>query len=605
MNDRRTFLRLLRLAWPFRWWMLLSVLLGVLTVGAGISLMALSAWIIATAALHPSIAELNIAIVGVRFFGIARGVLRYLERLVAHDTTFRLLARLRTWFYRRLEPLAPARLMEQRSGDLLARIVGDIDTLENVFLRVIAPPLVALLVAGGMFAFMALHDLRLALSLTAFLALAGAGVPLLVRRLSRDVGQQTVQTRADLTVQLIDGVQGLADLVAYNAQDRHAARIEALNRRYRDQQAAMARVAGLQSALVALLTGLAVIVTLVIAIPLVTGGTYSGVILAVLALATLAAFEAVGPLPAAFQHLDASLAAARRLFAIADDSAGQRATHTQAHAPPAPLRDPVHALPPPALHITKLRFRYTPDDPPALDGVSLDLPPGATVAVVGASGAGKSTLVNLLLRFWDDYSGAITVANRDHRYDLRALPEDEVRVLFSVVSQRTYLFNGTIRDNLQLADPHASEADLVRACTAAQIHAFIAGLPQGYDTAIGEQGFTLSGGERQRLAIARAILKDAPILLLDEATANLDSITERALLETIFTALAGRSILMITHRLVELERADTIVVLERGRVVERGTHADLLRAGGAYRRLWAQQHDRLALDVPAPGAPER
>lgn len=589
MSQPRVLLRLLAMTWPFRWWMLLSALLGVLTIGASISLMSLSAWIIATAALHPPIAELNVAIVGVRFFGIARGVFRYLERYVAHQTTFRLLARLRVWFYRGIEPLAPARLVQHRSGDLLARAVADINTLENVFLRVIAPPLVALLIALVMGVFMALHDIRLALSLLAFLALAGIGVPLLTHWLGRDIGRAMVRTRAELTTQVIDGVQGMADLVAYGAADRHAARITALNRAYQRQQTRMARIAGLQAALMALLTSLAMISTLVIAIPLVTGGVYSGVILAVLALATLTTFEAVQPLPAAFQHLSANLVAARRLFEIMDAEPAVREIHELlVHEVPPPDMTPA----PSTLRISDLHFRYTPDDPPALDGISLTVEPGQLVAVVGASGAGKSTLVSLLLRFWDYSSGSITIGG----YDLRTMPPGDARVPFSVVSQRTHLFNGTIRDNVLLANPHASDNAIIRACTAAQVHAFIAALPDGYETWVGEQGLLLSGGERQRITIARALLKDAPFLLLDEPTANLDAITERALLDTLFSAFAARSTLMITHRLAGLERADMIIVLHAGHVVERGTHADLMQIDGHYRRMWHQQRDVLALN---------
>lgn len=581
MSDWQTFSHLLRLMRPFRWRVALSILLGALTIGASVGLMTLAAWVIATAALRPSVAELGVAIVGVRFFGITRGLFRYLERLISHDVTFRLLAQLRMQFYQKLEPLAPARLMHHRSGDLLARIVGDINTLENVFLRVIAPSLTALVVAVFMFVFMALHDLRLAFSLIAFLTLAGIGVPLLTQHLGRDVGQCMIQTRAGLTTTIVDGVQGLADLVAYGAHEHHTAHIDALNREYQDQQTRMARIDGLQTALMTLVTSLALIATLVITISLVENGTYSGVILAVLALGTLAAFEAVQPLPAAFQHWDANLAAAHRLFEIT------AVDHAIEH------RLPAERLAAAGLAITNLRFQYSPDDPPALDGVSLVLPPGTTIAVVGASGAGKSTLVNLLLRFWDDYDGAITLETGDRQLDHRTLSADSVRALFSVVSQHTHLFNGTISDNLRLADLQASDDDLIRACTSAQIHAFIESLPEGYATQVGEQGLLLSGGERQRLSIARALLKDAPFLLLDEPTSNLDAVTACAILATIFEAFPDRATLLITHRLSGLDRVTSILVLDGGRVVEQGAHGELLAREGYYHRLWAQQHDLL------------
>ena len=582
-SDRPVFLRLVRLVWPYRWWMALSVLLGFATVGSAIGLMATAAWIIARAALHPSIAVLNVAIVGVRFFGIARGVFRYLERVVSHQTTFRLLSRMRVWLYERIEPLAPARLSDYHSGDLLSRISADIDTLENFYVRVLAPPAVAVLVTLMMAIFFGVIDLRLALALVAYLAVTGIGVPLLTRRLGRSAGQSLVATRGELNAALLDGVQGLADLAAYGQQTRQIERVRALSERIHREQMHMARIGGLDAALGALLTGLAVITVLALAIPLVGEGRLGGVMLAVLALATISSFEAVLALPQAFQHLESNLAAARRLFDLVDAS-------------PAVV-DPPDPLPAPErcdLVVRDLRFRYAPGDPPALDGVSFTLPQGGKLAIVGASGAGKSTLVNLLMRFWDYDEGSITLGGQE----LRCMRQDDVRAQFAVVRQDTHLFSGTIRDNLLLARPDASEQDLIAAAQQAQLDTFIRSLPQGYDTWIGEQGLALSGGERQRLAIARAVLKNAPILVLDEATANLDAVTEQAVMAAITHAMRDRTTLMITHRLVRLEDVDEILVLAAGRVVERGRHADLLAREGVYHHLWDLQRQEL-LEDPA------
>jgi ATP-binding cassette subfamily C protein CydC len=582
--NRKTAARVLRLAAPFKWWMLLSALLGFLTIGSSIGLMTAAAWIIASAALHPSIATLDMAIVGVRFFGIARGVFRYLERYVSHQTTFRLLARLRVWFYKQIEPLAPARLMQVRSGDLLTRAVNDINTLENFYLRVIAPPVVAVMVGGMMVVFMAFYDVRLALALITCLTLAGIGVPLLTSILSRRAGRAIITTRADLNVALIDGVQGMADLLAYGAQNRQFEQVRRLNRALQRHQARMATTAGLSTALISLLTSAAAILTLVIAIPLVHSGELDGVMLAVLVLAAITSFEAVQPLPAAYQHLSSNLEAALRLFELVEDSPTPK---SPPHKVERGLERTRH---PDLITVQNLKFRYGPGEPLALDGVSFTLATGQTLAVVGASGAGKSSLVNVLLRFWDYEGGEIRLDGRD----LRDYAPEEARAQMSVVSQNTYLFNETIRANLRIAKADASEEELIRAARAAQLHAFIESLPHGYDTWIGEQGLRLSGGERQRLALARAILKDTPILILDEATANLDTLTERAILQTIHTTLAGRTTLMITHRLIGLEAADEILVLRAGRIIERGRHGDLLQIDGAYHRMWDQQ--RQALD---------
>ncbi|GIV80749.1 MAG: thiol reductant ABC exporter subunit CydC [Anaerolineae bacterium] len=485
--NRSPLLRLLALAAPFANWMVLAALLGVLTIGSSVALMATAAWIIARAALHPPIGALSVAVVGVRFFGIARGVLRYLERLVSHHTTFRLLARLRVWFYTRLEPLAPARLAGEHSGDLLTRLVADVDTLENIYLRAIAPPAVALLATAAMTAFLAAYDWRLGVALATGLLTAGFIIPLALRGFSARAGRESVMVRGEMTARAVDTVQGLADLLACNAGGRHLSTVHRLQQSLSQQQRRMAALSAVQTTLISLVAGLTTLTVLIVAAPLVRAGRLDGVLLAVLVLAALASFEAVQPLPAAFQHLSRSLTAARRLFELAD-------------TPPA-VRDPERPEPVPrdlstgeVLRVENLRFRYTPADPPALDGVSFSVPAGSVVALVGPSGAGKSTLVALLLRFWDYEEGAIRLAGRD----LRALAQDDVRRMMSVVSQQTYLFAGTILDNLRLARPALSEQEALAALAAAELADFVMGLPDGLHTWVGEGGLRLSGGERQR-----------------------------------------------------------------------------------------------------------
>jgi len=556
----------------------LSVLLGALTIGANVSLMGTSAWLISTAALHPSIAELQVAIVGVRFFGISRAALRYAERLTSHNVTFRLLSRLRTWFYERLEPLAPARLMDYRAGDLLARIVGDVETLENFYVRIVAPPLVALLTAVGVSLFLASYYPPLAaVSIGCFLVL-GLLLPLSALRLGREPGRALVTLRAQLNTRLLDGIQGLADLLAYGRADDQAAQITALGREYGQAQKRMALLSGFHSGVAALLTHLGLWLVVYLAIPQVNNGHIPGPMLAALALLTLASFEAVTPLPLAAQMWESVRTAAARLFEIVD-------AEPEISAPSSTSRE---QMPPTneALRITDLSFTYPNTASPALDHVTFDLHPGTATAIVGPSGAGKSTLVHLLMRFWEYRSGDILLGGRS----LHGLEQDEVRARCAVVSQTAHFFNASIRDNLRLARPSASQEEIEQAAQQAHIHDFIQRLPKGYDTFIGEQGLRLSGGERQRLALARALLKDAPIFILDEPTANLDPLTEKQVLETLFQVMRGRTTLLITHRLVGLENMDEILVLQNGRIVERGTQADLLGRRGAFYRLWELQN---------------
>jgi thiol reductant ABC exporter CydC subunit len=466
--------------------------------------------------------------------------------------TFHLLARLRVWFYERLEPLAPARLIDYRSGDMLSRSVADVETLQHFYVRVLAPPLVAVLVAALMAFMMGRYHARLAATLLAYLALAGVGLPLITSTLSRGLGQRMVAARAELNAAMVDGVQGAAELLAFGREARHQERVAALGRELSDLQRRMAWIGGLHTSVAGLLMNLATLAVLSAAIPLVTAGRLDGVSLAVLALVVMASFEAVLPLPAALQYLGNSLAAARRLFEIVD-------AQPAVSDPPSPSPIPQDY----SLSVQDLRFGYRAGEPPVLDGVSFHLSQGATLAVVGPSGSGKSTLVNLLLRFWEYDAGQITLGG----HPLRAYRQEDVRAMIGVVSQHTHLFNATVRDNLLIACPGAGQADLVRAAQAAHIHEFIQSLPDGYDTWIGEQGLRLSGGQRQRLAIARALLKDAPILILDEPAANLDTLTEREVMQAVRALMTGRTTLIVTHHLACLEDVDQILALQTGRTV--------------------------------------
>ena len=586
---KQTLWRTLKLAGPIKGWMALAVLLGVATVGSSIGLMALSAYIISKAALRPSIAELQVAIVGVRFFGIARGVLRYLERLVSHNATFRLLARLRMWFYQALEPLAPARLMQYRSGDLQSRIVADIETLEHIFVRVIAPPAVAFVVGVLMWFLLGAFARDLAVVLVLFMVIGGIGLPFVTQRLSRRAGRSLVAVRSRLNEALVDGVQGNAELLAFGQGGQYLETIRTLSQELADAQRWMAWIRGLDGALTGLLVTSATVAAVGLAIPLVREGKLDGVYLAVIALAVMASFEAILPLPQALQYLETSLEAARRLFAVVD-------TRPAVVDPRPSQPEPVPTIAAGSgLRIEHLYFRYGPSEPLALEDVSLSLPAGSSIAIVGPSGAGKSTLINLLLRFWEYQDGHVFLGDRE----LRALDQDSVRQLFGVVSQRTHLFNATVRENLLLARSDASQADLECAIRRAQLHTFIESLPEGYETWIGEQGLLLSSGQRRRLAIARALLKDAPFLMLDEATADLDPLTEHEIVNDIHASMVGRTTLWITHRLVGLDRVDEILVLQEGRVAEQGRHHDLIQMGGLYRRMWDLQSQVLVNTLTA------
>ncbi len=577
----KIFLRLLRFLWPFRWRIALAFLLGSLMVASNMLLLSLAAYLIADAAIVTLLVLLTVPITIVRFMGVSRAAARYFERLVSHDTTFRLLARLRVWTYNHLEPLAPSQFL--RSGDLLARLVADVDELQNIYLRLVSPIIIAVLIALLTFDLFAIFDLRLAWVAVASLAAVGAGVPLLSRRLASGLGKRHLALRGELNAHIVDGVQGVQDLLAYGSAGAQVQKVITLDNRLAQIQHRMASIAGLQEGLNDLLTNLGLWGILILAIPLATSRAIDSVYLGFLVMLLLASFEAVQPLAQAFQSLGHSLAAGERLFEIAE-----AAPVVVESASPLPLP----ARREHELAFEQVHFAYsTGGQSEVLHNIDLCIAPGRRVAVVGPSGAGKSTLLRLALRFWDPQQGVIRLDGQD----IRNFALADLRGLMGVVTQDTYLFNTTIRGNLLLARAGASEQEMRQALEQAQLGDFIRQLPQGLNTWIGEQGLRLSGGERQRLAIARALLKDAPLLLLDEVTANLDSATERALLDALDTLMRGRTTLLVTHRLVLMERMDEILVLDQGRIVERGTHQQLLAQDGLYRRLFDIQNGILTL----------
>jgi ATP-binding cassette subfamily C protein CydC len=580
------FLRLSKIALSYKGWMMLAALLGFLTVGSSIGLMMTSAYIIAKAALHPSIAELQVAIVGVRFFGISRGIFRYLERYVSHEVTFKLLAKFRVWFYRAVEPLAPARLMRYKSGDLLTRLVADVESLEHIYIRVFAPPLIALLISLLMWILFGLISVVFSLLLMLFFFAAAVGVPILIRRLSKETGEKLIELRSELNAMALDGVQGMAELLVFGQAQRHLEKFDALNREYITLQRRMAQIGGLHESLIGLLMNFAVLSIMIAAIPQVSASVLDGVYLSVLAIGTMAAFEAVLPLPAAVQHLESSLKASKRLFEISD-------SQPPVQEPATPRSAPKNF----SLSAKALTFSYSQNEAPVLKNISFELAEGGALAIVGPSGAGKTTLLNLLLRFWEYEKGLLCIGGTD----IRNFTSEQLRSWLSVVSQNTHLFNGTVRENLLLGNPSARENDILSALERAQIREFVERLPQGLDTWIGEQGLQLSGGERRRLAITRALLKNAPLMIFDEPTANLDALSEREIFNTIRQLTKQKTTLVITHRLIGLENADEILVFLDGKIAGRGRQDELLAKHGVFRKMWEQQRQMRMLETGMTG----
>ncbi len=552
----RVLVRLLKLLGAHRWRVALAVALGVWTMASNVGLLSMAAYLVAASALQYGLSQLTLPMFLVQIFGILRASLRYLERLVSHDVTFKLLAGMRDWFYGHLEPLAPARLLEYRSGDLLSRIVKDVEELENVYLRALSPVVVAAAISALAFSLLYAFDSTLAFVTLGFLALAGIGVPLLVGALTRGLGRQELKLKAELNAQVVDVVQGVQDLLALGQAAGQQQKISDLGTRLGRVQKRMASIAGLQDTLHDLISNTAMLTILILVIPSVEEGKIGGVYLAFLALVTLGSFEAVHPLGTAFRFLGRSLNAGERLFEVID-------AEPQVTDPESPLPSPTSYT----LEFDRVGFRYEEEGPAVLENVSFKVEPGRRVAIVGPSGSGKSTIARLALRFWDPAKGEVRLGG----HDLRGYAEGDLRKSIGIVAQDAHLFNETLRENLLLARPEATDAELWSALARARLAEFVNRLLRGLDTPLGEQGLRLSGGERQRVAVARALLEDAPVLILDEPTANLDLAAEHELLARIYEGPPGRGTLIITHRLVHMERMDEILVLEGGRIVERGT----------------------------------
>jgi thiol reductant ABC exporter CydC subunit len=541
---------LLRLA-AMPWWRVaLSVGLGAAAFALGVALIATAGYLISRAAEHPPILALTVTIVCVRVFALARPLARYLERLASHDLALRSLGGIRARFFERIEPLAPAELAGFRRGDLLSRMVADVDALQGLYLRGVGPPLAAAAVGVAAVAVTAAILPLAGLVLAIGLLLAGVAVPALATRLGRYAGSREARARGELTAELVELLRGTRELVAYGQAGAARARVETLDGELVRLGRRDALVAGLADALAVLVAGLTAAAVLAVAVAAHDAGMLDRVLVATLALLALGSFEAVLPLPGAARELTATLGAGRRVLELTGRETAIRDPARPAAVPAGPVD----------VALDGVTAGYGSGEPAVLHGFDLRLDAGSRVALVGPSGAGKTTVTNLLLRFLDPQEGRVTVAGRD----VREYRQEDVRRAFALAGQEAHLFDSTIRENVRLADPDATDAEVVEALRRARIDEWVSTLPAGLDTLVGEEGTQLSGGQRQRLVLARALLANAPVLLLDEPTAHLDPDTARDFVNDVLGAADGRTVLLVTHRTEGLDLVDEVVTLSGG-----------------------------------------
>ncbi|MFJ9546268.1 thiol reductant ABC exporter subunit CydD [Streptomyces erythrochromogenes] len=549
----------------------LGLLLGSLAVGCSVGLMAVSGWLISRASEQPPVLYLMVAVTATRAFGMGRAVFRYAERLVSHDAVLRMLADLRVSVYRRLERIAPAGLREHRRGDLLARLVADADALQDYWLRWLLPVGTAVLVGTGSVAFTTWLLPEAGAVLAVGLFAAGVGVPLVSGACARRAERRLAPARGELATRVADLLTGTAELTVAGAlADRKG--------RARESDGVLTRIAargaaagGLGGGLSALVCGLTVVAAAAVAADAVHDGRLSGVAMAVAVLTPLAAFEAVSGLPLAVQYRQRVRRSAERVYEVIDAPVPVAEPEQPAAAPTSPF----------PLRLAGLSARHPGQERDALSGLDLTLEAGRRIAVVGPSGSGKTTLAQVMLRFLDPAEGSYRLGGAD----ARTLDSDDVRALVGLCAQDAHLFDSSVRENLRLARTGASEAQLRDALAAARLLEWADGLPDGLDTLVGEHGERISGGQRQRLALARALLADFPVLVLDEPAEHLDLATADALTTDLLAATEGRTTVLITHRLAGLEAVDEVLVLDRGEVVQRGGYAELAAVEGPLRRM--------------------
>lgn len=553
----------------------LGVILAIVTLLASIGLLTLSGWFLAASAVAgvAGLYSFNYMLpaAGVRGAAIFRTAGRYAERLVSHDATFRVLAHLRVFTFTKILPLSPGGIAHFRQADLLNRLVADVDTLDHLYLRVISPLVSALVVIILVTFGLSFLDVKLALTLGAIMLVLMLLLPVIFYRAGKPAGRELTALRSNYRMQLTSWLQGQSELVVFGAQSRFRQQLNDIEQRWMLRQQQQAKLTGLSQAMVIAAAGLTVTLMLWLAAGGINQFPQPGALIALFVFTPLAAFEALGPVAAAFQHLGQVIASAQRVSQIIDQPAE---VTFPSQGPLAGERV--------SLSLKNVNFTYPGQPLPVLKNINLDVRAGEHIALLGQTGCGKSTLLQLLTRAWDISNGALEI----NGHPVADYDEATLRNMITVVSQRAHVFNTTLRENLRMASPQSTDEQIADALKQVDLHVLLEN--EGLNAWLGEGGRQLSGGEQRRIGLARALLHDAPLWLLDEPTEGLDAETEQHILALLHKHCQNKTLLLVTHRLHGLEALDRICVMEEGQIVEQGDHQTLAAAQSRYARFLAR-----------------
>lgn len=579
MRDLLPFLKLYKNNW---FGLTLGIILSFVTLACAIGLLTLSGWFISASAVAGLLAISNfnfmLPAAGVRGFSIARTAGRWSERVVSHDATFKVLAQLRLFFFKKLTPLVPGNALPLRDADILNRLVADVDAMDHLYLRLLSPLVVALLGILGVSAFLSVFIAPIiGLTLGMILLTLMLVFPVFFYQISKPYGAQITHEKSHLRIALLDWLQGQSELQIFGAAKRYREKACEAENKLLHAQEKMANITGLSSALLLAANGLTLLVMLWLASESIVKGTPNPMI-AMVAFTTIASFELIMPIAGAFQYLSQTLSSAKRLNEIIQ-AEPETAFNPDGFDPDLDKAETADSASRGDIEIKNVSYAYQGMGQNAVEGVTVRLKAGEKVALLGRTGCGKSTLLQLLTRTWDPQLGEICLDG----VPLNQWRESALRSSMTVVSQRVDIFNDTLRNNLKIARPTATDEALIESLNNVNLTHLLEGT--GLDSWLGEGGRQLSGGEKRRLGIARALLHDAPVLLLDEPTEGLDVKTEQEILSLLFDHTKDKTVLFITHRLVGLNKMDNICLMDEGRIIEQGTHEQLNAAGGQYAHL--------------------